>query len=147
MFLTALQFTQALESAILADLRAHEGLQDKTLSSQRFLDFNKNSVSLELVLSLKDAPSKTFKAALDVQRISAEAEAQSAFSLRFRAPEWQKDRLSLVKTKDELDREVKLSTLFFKYYFLAYLAQAQVPNVMPLEGSLESHLEKALKLS
>ncbi len=146
MFLTPLQFVQRLESAILEALRSYENLKDTALACYRFLDFNKKIVSLEVVLSLKEVPSKMLKGVLDVQQISADGDDQSAFSLRFRALEFQKERLCLLKTKEDLDREVKTGTLFFKYCFLNYLAQAQVPNLVPLEGSLESYLKNGSEL-
>lgn len=144
MLLTPLQLVQRLEGPILEALKSYESLKDTVLASHRFLDFNKNSVSLEVVLNLKEALPQVFKGFLDVQQISAEAEAQSAFSLRFRAQDRQKERLSLIKNQEELERETKANTLFFKYCFLDYLAHAQLPHFIPLEGSLEFHLEKAL---
>ncbi len=141
--ISPLKFIEKLEALLLQDFKAHEQLKDKALSTHRFLDFNKKSLLLELSLISQEAPVMSFKSHIDVQQISGDEE-ENALNRRIHTPENHTERLALIKSTQDLEREVKITSLLFKTYFFDYLANGKLPNFPPQEGTLQSRVEKAL---
>lgn len=141
--ISPLKFIEKLEALLLQDFKVHEQLKDKALSANRFLDFNKKSILLELCLSHQEAQSLSFKSHIDVQQISGDQE-ENALNIRIHTPENHTERLALIKSAQDLEREIKITSLLFKTYFFDYLANGKLPNFPPQEGTLQSRVEKAL---